>query len=212
MIDIKHYKKLFFNEETGKERYRLISKEAENFYKNNSMEQCWETAIECYNCDLYYIQLFAVSIMGLISYKHKAAYNFLKNDVSRNPLWQVQEFLAQAFDNYCKDKGYEKSIKTIKEWLDSKNENNRRAVTEGLRIWTNKPYFNENPQEAIEILSEHKDDESEYVRKSTGNALKDIGKKYPELLKKELKKWKPETKEIKQVYKLASIGFTKKEK
>ena len=59
-------------------------------------------------------------------------------------------------------------------------------------------------KEAIRLLSEHKADESEYVRKSVGNALRDISKKYPELIKNELIKWKLDTKEINQVYKLAS--------
>ena len=204
MVDIKHYTKLFFNEETGKERYGLIQKEAEIFCKNKSIEECWEAAMECYNCEKYYIQLLGVYIMGIISYKHKKAYIFLKNNVSTSPLWQIQEFLAMAFDNYCKNNGYEKSLKTIEEWLKSKNENHRRAVTEGLRIWTNKPYFKDNPKEAIRILSEHKTDESEYVRKSVGNALKDISKKYPELIKNELKRWKLDTKEITQVYKLVN--------
>jgi len=204
MIDIKHYTKLFFNEKTGKERYGIIQKEAENFCKNNSIENCWEIAIECYNCELYYIQLFGVYIMGIIAYRQKQAYNFLKNEVSINSLWQIQEFLAMAFDNYCKSMGYEQSLKTIDEWLGSKNKNHRRAVTEGLRIWTNRPYFKDNPQEAIRILSGHKMDESEYVRKSVGNALRDISKRYPELVKNELEKWKLDTKEIGQVYKLAS--------
>jgi 3-methyladenine DNA glycosylase AlkC len=203
MIDIKHYTKLFFNEETGKERYGLIQKEAELFCKNNSIDTCWEVAMEYYNCELYYIQLFAVYIMGVIAYKQKKAYNFLKNKVSTNPLWQIQEFLAMAFDNYCKNIGYEKSLDTIDEWLSNKK-NLRRAVTEGLRIWTNKPYFRDNPKEAIGILSKHKTDESEYVRKSVGNALRDISKKHPELIKNELKKWKLDKKEISRVYKLAS--------
>ena len=47
-------------------------------------------------------------------------------------------------------------------------------------------------------------DESEYVRKSVGNALKDISKTYPELVKNELCKWKLDTKEITQVYNLAN--------
>jgi 3-methyladenine DNA glycosylase AlkC len=204
MIDIKYYTKILFNRETGKERYGLIPKEAEIIFKNNPKEECWDIAMECYNCELFYIQMLGVALMGLISGKHKTAYNFLKNNVSKNPSWQVQEFLARAFDSYCTHKGYEKSLKTIEEWLNNKNENNRRAVTEGLRIWTNKPYFKDNPEEAIRILSEHKTDESEYVRKSAGNALRDISKKYPELIKKEIKQWKLETKEITQVYKLAS--------
>jgi len=204
MVDIKHYTRLFFNDETGKERYGLIQKEAELFCKNNSVEECWDAAMECYDCELYFIQAFGVYIMGVISYKHKKAYNFLKNTVCKSPLWQVQEFLAMAFDNYCKNKGYEESLHTIAEWLNSKNKNRRRAVTEGLRIWTNKPYFRDNPKEAVRILSEHRTDESEYVRKSVGNALRDISKKHPELIKGELKKWKLDTKEISQVYKLAS--------
>jgi len=100
--------------------------------------------------------------------------------------------------------GYEQSLETIDEWLNSKNKNHRRAVTEGLRIWTNRPFFKDNPEEAIRILSEHKTDESEYVRKSVGNALRDISKKYPELIKNELNRWKLDTKEINKVYKLAS--------
>jgi 3-methyladenine DNA glycosylase AlkC len=204
MVDIKHYVKLFFNEETGKERYGLIQKEAEIFCNNNPIEKCWEAAMECYNCELFYIQAFGVYIMGVIAYKHKKAYAFLKNNVYKNPAWQVQEFLAMAFDNYCKNNGYKESLQIIDEWLNSKNQNHRRAVTEGLRIWTNKPYFKDNPKEAIKILSEHKTDESEYVRKSVGNALKDISKKYPELIRNELKKWKLDTKEINQVYKLAN--------
>ncbi|GHV72619.1 hypothetical protein AGMMS49928_29840 [Spirochaetia bacterium] len=88
-----------------------------------------------------------------------------------------------AFDNYSKDNGYEKSLETINEWLNNKNENIRRAVTEGLRSWIKRPYFDDNPQEAIKILAKYKTDESEYVRKSVGNALKDISKKYPELIK-----------------------------
>jgi len=141
--------------------------------------------------------------MGVIANTKKQAYTFLKNEVSKNPSWQVQEFLAMAFDSYCKNTGYEKSLGIMDEWLNSKNKNHRRAVTEGLRIWTNKPYFKDNPKEAVRILSEHKNDESEYVRKSVGNALRDISKKFPELIKSELKKWKLEAKEVNQVYKLA---------
>ena len=48
-----------------------------------------------------------------------------------------------------------------------------------------------------------KEDKSEYVRKSIGNALRDISKKYPELISNELNSWDLSSKEIKQVYKLA---------
>ena len=92
----------------------------------------------------------------------------------------------------------------IDEWMKSSNPNTRRAVTEGLRIWTSRPYFKENPTAAIERLVNLKEDPSEYVRKSVGNALRDISKKYPELIEAELSRWKLESKEINQVYRLAT--------
>ncbi|MDR1007437.1 MAG: HEAT repeat domain-containing protein [Campylobacteraceae bacterium] len=202
MIDVKHYIELFFNKESGKERYSLILKEAENIYKNSSMEKSWEIAMECYENELYYIQMLGVYIVGLIG--NQEALDFLKNTVSKNPSWQVQEFMAMAFDNCCKKNGYEKSLETINEWLKDKRKNVRRAVTEGLRNWTKRPYFKDNPNIAIKILSEYKTDESEYVRKSVGNALKDISKTYPDLIKEELNGWKLDTKEIEKIYKLAS--------
>ena len=65
-------------------------------------------------------------------------------------------------------------------------------------------YFKDNPQIAIQLLSAHREDPSEYVRKSVGNALRDISKKYPELISKELSLWNLSSKEIIQVYKLAN--------
>ena len=87
--------------------------------------------------------------------------------------------------------------------MKNSNPNTRRAVTEGLRIWTSRPYFKDNPMEAIERLAGLKEDSSEYVRKSVGNALRDISKKFPELIETELNSWKLDSKEINQVYKLA---------
>ena len=72
----------------------------------------------------------------------------------------------------------------------------RRAVTEGLRIWTSRPYFKDNPNEAIRRIASLKEDTSDYVRKSVGNALRDISKKFPELIEAELNNWNLESKEI----------------
>ena len=64
------------------------------------------------------------------------------------------------------------------EWLADSSPNVRRAFTEGLRIWTGRPYFHNHPEVAIQLLSQLRNDESEYVRKSVGNALRDISKKH----------------------------------
>ena len=100
--------------------------------------------------------------------------------------------------------GYEKALPVIDEWLKNTNPNTRRAVTEGLRIWTSRPYFKDNPDEAIKRIATLKEDSSEYVRKSVGNALRDISKKFSELIKEELDSWDVKSKEIQKVYKLAS--------
>lgn len=131
------------------------------------------------------------------------AIDFLKNTVSGHDSWKVQEILAMAFDNHCKIIGYEAALPLIEEWLGSDCANVRRAVSEGLRIWTSRPYFKDNPQVAIQLLSAHREDDSEYVRKSIGNALRDISKKYPQLISEELGSWDLSSGRIRQVYKLA---------
>ena len=59
-------------------------------------------------------------------------------------------------------------------------------------------------EEFIQRLDALKADPSEYVRKSVGNALRDISKKFPEFIRKEVESWSLDSKEIKQVYHLAS--------
>ncbi len=142
-------------------------------------------------------------MVGYSAHDNASALSFLKNTVSRHDSWKVQEILAMAFDNHCKIIGYEAALPLIKEWLNHDCANVRRAVSEGLRIWTSRPYFKDNPQIAIQLLSAHREDPSEYVRKSVGNALRDISKKYPEMISEELNAWDLSSKEIKQVYKLA---------
>jgi 3-methyladenine DNA glycosylase AlkC len=92
----------------------------------------------------------------------------------------------------------------IKDWLADANPNVRRAVTEGLRIWTTRDYFPEQPDVAIRLLSQLHADESEYVRKSVGNALRDISRKHKDLVRKEVQGWNMTNRHIRQTYKLAS--------
>jgi len=105
---------------------------------------------------------------------------------------------------HTRDIGYENALPIIKVWLNDSNPNVRRAVTEGLRIWTSRDYFKQNPNIAISLISNLKNDKSEYVRKSVGNALKDISKKHSELIKLELQTWDLLQKTLNQVYNLAN--------
>ena len=172
-------------------------------YKSNDDEHIKKLAFLAYKSHTYQVRMYGVFLFGYLS-EQDDILAFMRDEVSKDDNWRVQEVLAKAFDEFCKQTGYEKALPIIDEWLQNNNPNTRRAVTEGLRIWTSRPYFKENPNEAIRRIAALKEDSSEYVRKSVGNALRDISKKFPELIKMELSSWKLESKEIKQVYKLAS--------
>ena len=172
-------------------------------YKSNDTEYIKELAFLAYKSDIYQVRMYGVFLFGYLS-DQKDILVFMRDEVSEDDNWRVQEVLAKAFDEFCRKTGYEKALPIIDEWLDNHNPNTRRAVTEGLRIWTSRPYFKTNPNEAIRGIAALKEDTSEYVRKSVGNALRDISKKFPELIRAELNNWKLDSKEINQVYKLAS--------
>ena len=172
-------------------------------YKSNDTEYIKELAFLAYKSDIYQVRMYGVFLFGYLS-DQKDILVFMRDEVSEDDNWRVQEVLAKAFDEFCRKAGYEKALPIIDEWLDNHNPNTRRAVTEGLRIWTSRPYFKDNPNEAIRRIAALKEDTSEYVRKSVGNALRDISKKFPELIKEELDSWDVKSKEIQKVYKLAS--------
>ncbi|MEY8394833.1 DNA alkylation repair protein [Lachnospiraceae bacterium 45-P1] len=187
-----------------KDSLKLVKNEAAKFYKTHSLDECFYMGHELYKSDNFQIQEVGVFLFGYAAHENADALSFLKNTVSQNDSWKVQEILAMAFDNHCNIIGYETALPTIQEWLDSDCANVRRAVSEGLRIWTSRPYFKDNPRAAIELLAAHKSDESAYVRKSIGNAIRDISKKHNKLVFAELSTWDLSSKEIRQVYKLAS--------
>lgn len=185
-----------------KDSLKLVKDEAKKYYKSHSLEDCFNMGTFLYQSDNFQIQEVGVFLLGYCAHQYASALSFLKNTVSQHESWKVQEILAMAFDNHCKIIGYEAALPLIKEWLSSDCANVRRAVSEGLRVWTSRPFFKENPQIAIQLLAAHREDESEYVRKSIGNALRDISKKHPELIAEELSSWDLSSKEIKKVYKL----------
>ena len=175
-------------------------------YKSNDNAYNKELAFLAFKSNVYQVRMFSVFLFGYLS-SDEEILRFMRDEVSKDDNWRVQEVLAKAFDEFCKQTGYEKSLPIIDEWLINNNPNTRRAVTEGLRIWTSRPYFKDNPNEAIRRITALKDDSSEYVRKSVGNSLRDISKKFPELIKIELDGWDINSKEIQKVYKLASKFF-----
>lgn len=177
---------------------------ADEIFSTYSKEQCFELALSLFEYEAYQARMLATTILGRLATTNEEALCFLKEQVSIDENWRVQEMLAKAFDEICKHRGYEASLPLIKEWINDTNPNVIRAVTEGLRIWTSRPYFKENPTVAIALIAKHKGHESEYLRKSVGNALRDISKKHAELIRQEVQQWDLSNSRIMSTYKLAT--------
>lgn len=77
------------------------------------------------------------------------------------------------------------------EWLTHPEENIRRCVSESLRpvLVGGKNWIREEPREAIKRLKRLNSDPSVYVRKSVGNNLSDISRRYPDLIVTTLTNW-----------------------
>lgn len=143
-------------------------------------------------------------VLGRLAAAEDQALEILREGVSEDEDWRVQEILAQAFDRSCADRGYEASLPIIREWLADSRANVRRAVSEGLRIWTGRPYFKQHPEEALAMLSGLRSDPSKYVRTSAGNAIRDISRKYRDLVARELAGWDMTDEGTAQTHKLAA--------
>jgi 3-methyladenine DNA glycosylase AlkC len=182
--------------------FKLIEIEALKIFNSKSIMDSKLIAIQLLENELYQVRSLGVFILGYIASQDFAVLHILRTKVSLDKSWQVQEILAKSFDQFCKDNGYENSLPIIEDWLNDKNPNVCRAVTEGLRIWTGRPYFKTNPEKAINLISQHKSSDSEYLRKSVGNSLRDISKKHKELIDKEISIWDLNDKRINFTYKL----------
>lgn len=177
---------------------------ADEIFSAYSKEQCFELALKLFQHEAYQARMLAITILGRLATTNNDALRFLKEQVSTDENWRVQEMLAKAFDEVCKHRGYETSLPLIEEWINDGNPNVIRAVIEGLRIWTSRPFFKENPVVAIALISKHKAHESEYLRKSVGNALRDISKKHAELVQSEVQTWDLSNSKVLFTYKLAT--------
>ena len=139
--------------------FKEEEKRALTDYKSNDNEYAKNLAFLAYKSDTYQVRMYSVFLFGYLS-EDSDILTYMKDEVSKDSNWRVQEALAKAFDEFCKKIGYEKSLPVIDEWLSNENPNTRRAVVEGLRIWTSRLYFKNNPNEAIRRIADLKDDTS----------------------------------------------------
>jgi 3-methyladenine DNA glycosylase AlkD len=190
--------------EKTKNGFSDILKAADEVFASHNLAEILPLAKELFASENEQVRTLGTFLFGKVSAEHQESFLFMREHISRDKSWRVQEILAMAFDQYCKDSGYKKSLPIIKDWLKDTNPNVRRAVTEGLRIWTTRDHFREHPKVAVKLLAKLKADESEYVRKSVGNALRDISRKHGELIRNEVQTWDISNKHVAQTYKLAT--------
>jgi HEAT repeat protein len=147
-------------------------------------------------------RMLAIYLLGFTAGARPANLTTLYERAVDDPNWEAQEALAQAFDTYCATVGYETALPLIDAWLGDAHPNARRAVSEGLRPWTSKSrrYFAERPAEAIRRLAALRADESEYVRHSAGNALRDIRRAHPDLVDAETAAWEMDDPRVRFTY------------
>ena len=184
--------------------FKHILDGANEIFSTHSKEQCFELSIALFKHEAYQVRMLSTAVLGNLAATSGKALSFLKERVSVDGNWRVQEMLAKAFDEVCKRRGYGESLPLIEELLNDENPNVIRAVTEGLRIWTSRPFFCENPDIAVALIAKHRAHESEYLRKSVGNALRDISKKHAELIRQEVEQWDLSNPRILFTYKLAA--------
>ena len=87
-----------------------------------------ELAFLAFKSNVYQVRMYSVFLFGHLS-SYEEILIFMRDEVSKDDNWRVQEVLAKAFDEFCKQTGYEKSLPIIDEWLQNSNPNVRRAVT-----------------------------------------------------------------------------------
>jgi 3-methyladenine DNA glycosylase AlkD len=181
-----------------------LQQAAEEVARTYAVRDCLNLAKQLFASEVRQARMLAVLIFGRMAARSAPTLRFLRQKVSRDPDWRVQEILAQAFDRYCADIGYESALPVIEDWLSDPQPNVRRAAAEGLRIWTSRDYFRDHPLVAVRLLSRLKGDESQYVRKSSGNALRDISRKHAPLIRAELATWDLSDRRIAQTHRLAA--------
>ncbi len=107
-----------------------IKRAADEVVAGNTTQDSLRMAKGLFASDVHQARMLATLVLGGLAAQSDASLDFLRSQVSQDSHWRVQEMLAQAFDKYCADIGYERALPVIRNWLDDPNPNVRRAVTE----------------------------------------------------------------------------------
>src|SRR5438093_1200369 len=80
-----------------------IKAAAEEVVDKRSLDSSVYLATELSDSEVYQARILATFILGMVASRSDECLRFLRERVSLDPDWRVQEILAQAFDTYCSD-------------------------------------------------------------------------------------------------------------
>lgn len=84
-------------------------------YKSNNNEYIKKLAFLAYKSSTYQVRMYGVFLFGYLS-EEDDILAFMRDEVSKDDNWRVQEVLAKTFDEFCKKTGYEEALPIIDEW------------------------------------------------------------------------------------------------
>ena len=104
-IYFKFRKRIFFDKNGFKEEENRALAD----YLSNDNVYAKELAFLAFKSNVYQVRMYSVFLFGHLS-SYEEILIFMRDEVSKDDNWRVQEVLAKAFDEFCKQTGYEKSL------------------------------------------------------------------------------------------------------
>lgn len=127
------------------------------------------------------VRMLATVMLGLIADQALEAKTMLREVATADKDAEVHKAVGVAFEQYCTRVGYAYVQSDIADWLADPSPIVRRAVIEGLRVWTDRPYFDLWPEEAVDFLTWVVDDPDHAVAQAALTALNEVFESYPAL-------------------------------
>lgn len=154
---------------------------AETTMARFSAEDVFALAQGLLDSEVVQVRMLAAVLLGLVADQTEAAKTMLREVVATDEAAGVREALGVAFAQYCDRVGYAYVQSDIADWLADPCPAVRLAVVEGLRVWTDRPYFDLWPEEAVDYLQWVVNDLDREVAASACAALEEVFADYPAL-------------------------------
>ena len=84
--------------------FKVEEKRALADYQSNDNAYTKELAFLAFKSNVYQVRMYGVFLFGYLS-EQDDILAFMRDEVSKDDNWRVQEVLAKAFDEFCKKKG-----------------------------------------------------------------------------------------------------------